>query len=368
MNASYLASIKHDIDAGPTYFGTYDGTYDTLELGSWTLGTRNAYSFIMNPKGAVRPAAVVTSDYRFISGAYANAAASGNLCHTAASASVLRLGDFFFGPKSDTYFVINQVGASVPQLVISSGGTFYLSGGDFNNPAPASWALTTSDADVIRIGDWLVGQKSANHFVINRIGASLPQFLLRQDGHIWIGSNVMTPPTTLMLAPEYCVTSDEQTLASLSLDSEWLVGVKSERFVVSHAHAAYPNLVLSDSEVLWNSWVAEALPAYGLATTDSGVIAVGEWLVGVKDGAFVINTKTQAEFWPQFVALRDMTLRFAGASSQAAASYSLDGTATNKVWSVLSGTDVWAEWGEWAVWARTMMRVAYAVWVLDCHW
>jgi hypothetical protein len=258
-----------------------------------------------------------------------NGAAPASFKHTGISDGVIALGNYYIGMKDKDHFVINTKNLAAndsPQLVIRYDGQIYTSGDQQNSP-PTGWTIagTEGAANVKQYGSWWIGDKASSHFVISRAGASTPQFLLRSDGHLWIGSQDGPPPPNFYMAPPWCQDSDTPTYAIAFKDTAWTVASKSGNAIISRAGAFAPSMVLSESYLTAN-FKGSVLSGRQLKASDPGVVVVGDWLVGFHDDVFVICTAANAGTnWPQF-ALDTSGNMFARAiTGKAGAEWSLDG-------------------------------------------
>eukprot|EP00045_Choanoeca_perplexa_P017287 m.248230 g.248230 ORF g.248230 m.248230 type:complete len:1914 (+) comp17499_c0_seq1:194-5935(+) len=301
VTLSTLSTLGFSMDIGAN--NRDPDEYAPILSGSWAYGPYNDNAFVFNAGSRTTPSMVIASTGKVIF-RQQNGRAPASFKHTGPSADVIQLGDFLIGMKDADHFVINTIGleASVrPQFLSRWDGPIWAQG--ISGAAPAEWVLngTEGSANVMRVGNWFMGQKDAGHFVINRVGASLPQFLLRSDGQIYIGSQDSPPPPSFFLAAPRCQVDDVPTYAAPFKDTRWTMAAKSGNVIISRAGAYAPSLVLGEtmSTVKHNAVV---LTGRQLAASDPNVLTVGDWLIGFHDDIFVICTiadKGSAK-WPQF--------------------------------------------------------------------
>jgi hypothetical protein len=296
--------------------------------GLWSYGAFNDNAFVFNAGDRTTPAMVISANKQMIVHAR-NGAAAANLKHTGISDGVIALGNYYIGMKDKDNFVINTKGLAAsasPQLVIRWDGEIYTSGDQQNGP-PATWSIIGNEGavNVKRFGSWWMGDKGGSHFVINRAGASTPQFLLRSDGHLWIGSQDGPPPPNFYMAPPWCQDSDTPTYATAFKDTAWTVASKSGNAIISRAGAFAPSMVLSESYLTAN-FKGSVLSGRQLKASDPGVVVVGNWLVGFHDDVFVICTTANAGTnWPQFALDTNGNLFARAITGNAGVEWSLDG-------------------------------------------
>ena len=258
-----------------------------------------------------------------------NGPAAASLKHTALSDGVIALGNYYVGMKDKDNFVINTrnlAANAAPQLVIRWDGEIFTSGNQQNSP-PATWTITGNEgaANVKQFGSWWMGDARSSHFVISRAGADTPQFLLRYDGHLWIGSQDGPPPPNFYMATPWCQDGDTPTYLPAFKDTAWTVASKSGNAVISRAGAFAPSMVLSESYLTAN-FKGSVLSGRQLKAGDPGVVSLGNWLVGFHDDVFVICTAIDAGTdWPQFALDTNGGMYAKVITNKAGSEWSLDG-------------------------------------------
>ena len=189
-----------------------------------------------------------------------------------------------------------------PQLVIRHDGEIYTTGPQQNSAAPLEWTFKGDEeaSRFLKLGNWYIGDKASSHFVIHRVGASTPQFLLRGDGNLWVDTQDGPPPASFVMAAPWCQDADVAKYGTSFQDTAWTVASKSGNAVISRAGAASPSLVLTETFTTVN-FKASVLAGRQLKATDPNVVTLGGWLIGFHDDVFVINTvANKGANWPQF--------------------------------------------------------------------
>eukprot|EP00045_Choanoeca_perplexa_P003376 m.30182 g.30182 ORF g.30182 m.30182 type:complete len:1203 (-) comp12006_c0_seq4:5609-9217(-) len=294
-----------------------------------TRATLSALTFSLNIGSNNYDPDGITADSQMLVRAR-NGAAAANLKHTGISDGVIALGNYYIGMKDTDHFVINTKNLNAtarPQLVIRNDGQIFTSGSEQNSPAPSTWVIkgTEGAGRVIKFGNWFFGDQASSHFVINRAGASKPQFLLRDDGHLWIGSQEGPPPPSFFLAPAWCKEEDTAAYVSDWKNAPWTVATKSGNAVISRAGAYAPSMVLSESYVTAN-FKGTVLTGRQLKASDPGVKKLGDWLIGFHADVFVICTAVSAgDNWPQFALDASGNMYSGRITGNAGTEYSLDG-------------------------------------------
>eukprot|EP00730_Choanoeca_flexa_P018188 TRINITY_DN8832_c0_g1_i4.p1 TRINITY_DN8832_c0_g1~~TRINITY_DN8832_c0_g1_i4.p1 ORF type:complete len:1351 (+),score=368.45 TRINITY_DN8832_c0_g1_i4:415-4053(+) len=304
--------------------------YATRRFGNFVLGSRNDDSFVFSHRNG--PAALLTSSSVFAYAERTNGASS-SYAHKGPSANVLQLGSWLVGALDFRHFVINRVGADRPQMLIRDDGVVFIDNAQPAGRANTMWPLLLNETDkYIRIGNWLMGAKDNGHFVINRVGAARPQFLLRHDGRTFVTSEGGPVPRAFALVDEPLFnTSVVATSAPFAANQDWLMGTAGfDAFVVTKDSNAAPAMVLRNDLLFVNTMLNQAVPSMALLPTDPAVITLGDWLIGIKNDAFVINTATSAgrDFYPQFAIEASGVLRVKGLASKSPASYLRNTTTT----------------------------------------
>ena len=320
--SAYLQSLRFDrFFEDPTIDRATPNAYASRRFGNFLVGSRNDDSLtFMHPLG---PAALITASSVF---AYAErtGAAPASYVHKAASANVVQLGQWFFGARDGNHFVINKVNATVPQLLIRNDGIVFVRKVATGGQANTDWPLLESEtAKYIRIGNWLIGAKDNNHFVINRVGATRPQFLLRSDGQIFRSSEdgPVSQAFAMVDVPVYS-SPVGATVTLFPAADEWLfASAGSEALIISKDSNAAPAMVVREDRVYVTEQVGTAIADMVLTVDDAAVTTLGDWLIGVKNDAFVINTIAAQTFWPQFAIESSGTLRVKGLAGIAPKSY-----------------------------------------------
>lgn len=103
-----------------------------LILGSWVVGTLNGQDLIFNQLQTNKPSLHLLADGSFYRNHRNPGMAGGGYVHTGETAAVRRIGAWLIGPKDSTHFVINKVGSSTPQLLIRSDGSIFCANGPKN--------------------------------------------------------------------------------------------------------------------------------------------------------------------------------------------------------------------------------------------
>jgi hypothetical protein len=314
----------------PELFGP---EFSPVLSGIWAYGAYNDNAFVFNAGDRTTPSMVISATGKSIFRGL-NGRAPASFTHTATSANVIELGNFYIGMNDNDHFVINTKGLAAdprPQFLVRQDG--FVWAGGITGMAPAEWVLNgTEGAQVMRLGNWFIGEKKDSHFVINRVGASLPQFLLRgSDGVIFTGSQDSPPPPNFFLAAPRCQVDDVPVYAAPFKDTAWTMAAKSGNVIISRAGAFAPSLVLGETLTTAN-YNGAVLTGRELTAGDPNVVTVGDWLIGFHNDVFIICTSAdKGDAWPQFALDTAGTIFSKATEGPAGTDWSLNSTYTKVI-------------------------------------
>jgi hypothetical protein len=301
-----------------------------MSSGSWAFGAYNKDVFAFNAGGSTTPAMIIASDGRLVVRKRSGAAAPA-LKHTNTSANVIRLGSYYIGMKDDDHFVINRVDTAAhvaPQLVISKDGELFTPATRFSLGS-APWVIQGNEgpANIIRVGDWYMGEALPGDFTISKAGASRPGFLLNLNGETWSGQQVGPLPSSFFMAVPQCKDQDVPEYAEAFKSTAWTLASKSGNAVISRAGASGPSMVLGESQLTAN-FKGMVMSGRELQESDANVVTLnGWWRVGFHDDVFVISTVADHGVnWPQFVLDTSGTIHASEMVATAGSEWSLNGS------------------------------------------
>lgn len=155
-------------------------------FGSWVLGQKND-TFVFQPLVAERPAMVLSPDKPSLIGHWSNPAPS-DWTHKGSSTRVLQLGQWFIGPKDKDHFVINTPPTTgmLPQLLLRQDGGVFRQGPTL--PLPGSWTFT-ANSHTVTVGSYQVGPTDTDDnaaFVVSRSGK--PMLWLTTDAKLYLAA------------------------------------------------------------------------------------------------------------------------------------------------------------------------------------
>jgi hypothetical protein len=148
----------------------------------------------------------------------------------------LRLGEFRLGAASDGSFVIeldDWTNKSTPLLTLTPGGALSTLGQvhPFDHLG-ATWRLSGNEGSdrVLQLGNWWIGDRGAKHFVIQRVGAAMPEIMLRHDGALFV-RNLSTAISAITLPRPWCDAADISSFLPRLDNTAWNVASKSGQLV-----------------------------------------------------------------------------------------------------------------------------------------
>jgi hypothetical protein len=133
------------------------------------------------------------------------------------------------------------------------------------------------------IGDWLIGSHfdNSDHFMMNKIGAAQPQFLIRVDAQIWAGSEeTFLSPSCQLTAAVPCSLPAPQQAWRFGVDSfgPWAVGDKNRTMIFQAIALGRPTLILSDDVHMIGGLISGGAPqSWSHLAASARVLRLGNW-------------------------------------------------------------------------------------------
>merc|ERR1711871_456302 len=156
----------------------------------WVIGDKGSGHFLINkPNYDSGRQLLIRHDSKLFHKMAGNkqhhGAASANWRHHGKTNDNIQLGSWFIGQRDGNHFVISK-GSTCQFLVRHDHMLWYT---QKHGAASAGWRHTGPSANVLQFGDWLVGEKDANHFVISHIPSGTCTFLIRHDSRVFYTSD-----------------------------------------------------------------------------------------------------------------------------------------------------------------------------------
>jgi len=153
------------------------------QYGNWIIGDKGEGHFVINsPNRDPLPQLLIRQDsmlFRAARWGLAPATWGWNSPNT----DSVRLGEWIMGEKGEkegfNHFVIAKRNSGICQFLVRSDSMIFVLR---TGKAPDTWRHHGPSATVLQFGDWLVGPRDNNHFVISHTRTHITQFLIRHDG------------------------------------------------------------------------------------------------------------------------------------------------------------------------------------------
>ena len=149
------------------------------QYGNWIIGDKGGGHFVINsPNRDPLPQLLIRQDSMLFRAAQSGLAPATWGWNSPNTDSV-RLGEWIMGEKANGHFVIAKRNSGICQFLVRSDSMIFV---HRTGKAPSTWRHHGPSATVLQFGDWLVGPRDNNHFVISHTRTHITQFLIRHDG------------------------------------------------------------------------------------------------------------------------------------------------------------------------------------------
>lgn len=156
----------------------------------WRLGDKGHGHFVINSLSMLEPQFLLRSDSLVFHGGIVWPRANPSWQHHLSDVNTkknIKLGNWIMGAKDHDHFVISDTDTTICQFLIRNDGHMFW--GPKAGEAPHNWRHTAKSSTVLELGEWLVGPKDSNHFVISHKPSGRCTFLIRSDGHVFYNSD-----------------------------------------------------------------------------------------------------------------------------------------------------------------------------------